>query len=141
VKDDVRDATGSVSATNAAYDDSTGVTDTADVTGSLSATDGTDSINVAGPAGSPDAINAVSVAIIIITSLFAVRGSDILFVFLVLLLSGVLAWYEKQAGAWSLCYLSRRTSRCCCRTGGDCSSSCYPDYTGESCFAGNHSTG
>lgn len=92
MKDDVRDATGSVSATdgtNAAYDDSTGVADTADVTDSVSATGGTDSINVAGPAGSPGTIDIVSVVIIIIASLFAVRGSDILFIFLVLVLCGV----------------------------------------------------
>ena len=91
MKDHVRDATGSVSATdatNAAYDDSTGVTDTGDVTGSVSAT-GTDSINVTGLAGSPGALDFVSVAVIIIVSLFAVRGSDILFVFLVLMLCGV----------------------------------------------------
>ncbi|MEA2034585.1 MAG: hypothetical protein U9N40_03725 [Euryarchaeota archaeon] len=92
MKDDLRAATGSVSATdgtNTAYDDSTGVTDTVEVTDSVSATDGTDSLNVAGPAGSPGATDIVSVAVIIIASLFAVRGSDILFVFLVLVLCGV----------------------------------------------------
>ncbi|MCK4270591.1 MAG: hypothetical protein KAW93_08940 [Methanogenium sp.] len=77
MKDDVRDATGFVSPT-----------DTADVTGSVSAT-GTDSLNGADPADSLSAIDIVSVTVIIIASFFAAWGSDILFVFLVLVLCGV----------------------------------------------------